>query len=71
MLFVGHTTMCPKGTNMKKTKKTVDKPLKHKGKSYTVKELARELNVGGKIEITTKKSWFSEAMDELDKEEKK
>lgn len=55
---------------MKKTKKTVDKPLKFKGKSYTVKELARELNVGGKIEITTKKSWFSDAMDELDKKDK-
>ena len=55
----------------KMIRKAVDKPIKHKGKSYSVKELAKELNVKGDIEISTRKTWFSKTMDELDKQDKK
>ena len=55
--------MCPKGDYMKKTNgpnlvKTTDK----------IKEKAKKIK--GNIQISVRKTWFSEAMSELDKQDK-
>lgn len=63
-MYLRHWTN--KGTNMKKT----DKSLKYKGKPYKVKELAKKLNITSNIQISRRKTWFSEAMSELDKKGK-
>ena len=51
-------------------KRAVDKPIKHRGKGYKVKELIKELNIKGDLDIVSEKSWFSDAMNELEKQEK-
>lgn len=55
--------------NYMTVKKQVDKPIKFKGKSYTARELSKKLNVKGKVDISRKKTWFSDIMNDLDKKE--
>lgn len=47
-------------------RKEVDKPLKYKGKSYKVRELIKKTNIKGDVDIIRRKSWFEDAMTELD-----
>jgi hypothetical protein len=50
--------------------KLVDKPLKHNGKKYTVKELIEELDLKDEIEVILgEDNWFETAMENLKEEQ--
>ena len=51
-------------------KKEVDKGIKYKGKSHKVRQLVKKLNLNSDIQISRRKTWFSDAMDNLDKKDK-
>jgi hypothetical protein len=49
-------------------KKSVNGPKK--SPSLEVKKLIKKLGIKGNIQITRRKTWFSDAMSELDKKDK-
>jgi hypothetical protein len=56
---------------MKYKENNKKKPLQHKDKNYEVKELIKELELTGQIEILSREdSWFNLTMEELDKNNK-
>jgi len=56
---------------MKTKDKKVDKPLKHKGKLYSVKELIDELGLRSQVDVLINEdSWFNKTMLDLDKKDK-
>jgi len=51
-------------------KKAVNRPRKEKGPKLEIRKLIKKLGISGNIQISRRKTWFSEAMEKLDKETK-